>query len=559
MIDPSLFPQSVQTILVTRLDGLGDIVLSTMLLSGLRRRWAGAYIKMLVRPQMQNVPAILPKWLRVIPLPFDPRLAVTTANEQMLADQIQAISEDCQADLTIVGEYNRVWASELVASLSNADLVLAFDGPSGMNVANRGVRDLLEISPPDDWQTIHVEGDWREPAKYAAMLDAMGMEPRAFAPGGLAIRPEDQSIAQTLWSQMGIPAAESIVVFPGCGDGISRTLPPAVWNRWISHLSESFPVLLLGSEHDAPVVDAVAGGGLPPRAKRLLLPAQHTGVMGALLESAAAYIGMDTGPMHVSAALGRPTLGVYGGGHRAERFLPAGPRAAAIRMPISCYGCDWHCPFDTRLCLSHIPMGALMEAGDAFLSSYLAEAVNPDPLSPRIFEIAAPADLPNVLLAPMMREHRHYLRFNHEVQEHHDYLARVNQDRQARISEMGDALGHITNILAEMTRQNRGQDEAIAHVNLVLAEMTRHNQGQDVAIAQVNSVLAQMTRMNQAQDEAIARVNTVLAEMTNQNGGRDKAIAHVNDTLAQMTQQNQARDRAIAQMKATSQRVEAGQ
>ena len=91
-----------------------------------------------------------------------------------------------------------------------------------------------------------------------------------------------------------------------------------------------------------------------------------------LVGVAAAYIGMDTGPMHVSAVLGRPTLGVYGGGHRAERFLPAGPRAAAIRMPITCYGCDWHCPFDSRLCLSHIPPQALIDAGDAFLATYLA-------------------------------------------------------------------------------------------------------------------------------------------------------------------------------------------
>jgi ADP-heptose:LPS heptosyltransferase len=512
MIDPSLFPQSVQTILVTRLDGLGDIVLGTMLLSGLHRRWPGAYIKILVRPQMRNVPAILPKWLRVIPLPFDPREPVLN-REQQLAEQIQAISEDCQADLTIIGEYNRVWAGELVAAMSNADLVVAFDGPSGMNVANRGVRDLLEMSPPDDWQLVHIESDSRETTKYAAMLAALGMEGSAFAPGGLAIRAEDQSIARTLWTQMGIAPEQSIVVFPGCGDGISRTLPPAVWKQWIEHLCQSFPVLLLGSELDAPVVDAVASAGLPAQARRLLLPAQHTGVMGAILESAAAYIGMDTGPMHVSAVLGRPTLGVYGGGHRAERFLPAGPRAAAIRMPITCYGCDWHCPFDSRLCLSHIPPQALIDAGDAFLATYLADAVNANPLSPRIFDVAAPAELPNVLLGPTMRQHRQFLIFNHDVLEHHDYLARVNQDRQGRISEMGDALGHITKILAEMTRQNRAQDEAISSINRVLAEMTRHNQARDQAIAHINATLAEMTQHNNARDNAISQIHAAVSQL----------------------------------------------
>ena len=517
MIDPSLYPQSVQTILVTRLDGMGDIVLGTMLLSGLHRRWPGAYIKMLVRPQMQSMPAILPKWLRVIRLPFDPREPVLN-REQQLADLLQAISEDCQADLTIIGEYNRVWASELIAAMSNADLVVAFNGPSGMNVANRGVRDLLEMSPPDDWQLVSAEADWRETAKYAAMLEALGMEGGAFAPSGLSIRPEDQSIARTLWSQIGIPPEQSIIVFPGCGDGISRTLPPSVWRQWIEHLCQSFPILLLGSELDAPVVDAVADGGLPAQAKRLLLPVQHTGVMGAILEGAAAYIGMDTGPMHVSAVLGRPTLAVFGGGHRAERFLPAGLRAAAIRMPISCYGCDWHCPFSSKLCLSHIPLQALTDAGDAFLASYLADAVNPSPLSPRIFDVPAPAELPNVLLGPTMRQHRQYLQFHHEVMEHHDYLARVNQDRQARISEMGDALGHITKILAEMTRQNRAQDDAINAINRTLAEMTRHNQSRDEAIAHINKTLADMTQQNNARDKAITQLHGAVTQLLNREG-----------------------------------------
>src|SRR5690349_24841188 len=52
MLDPTLFPQAVNTILITRLDGLDDVVLGTMLLSGLHRRWPGAYIKILVRPEL---------------------------------------------------------------------------------------------------------------------------------------------------------------------------------------------------------------------------------------------------------------------------------------------------------------------------------------------------------------------------------------------------------------------------------------------------------------------------------------------------------------------------
>src|SRR6266478_9414407 len=121
MVDANLFPQSVQTILVTRLDGMGDIVLGTMLLSALHRRWPAAYIKMLVRPGMESLSAIMPKWVRLIRLPFDQRKPISN-NEQAVADQIRAVSEDCQADLTIIGEFNRDWVSEIIAAMSEAEL-----------------------------------------------------------------------------------------------------------------------------------------------------------------------------------------------------------------------------------------------------------------------------------------------------------------------------------------------------------------------------------------------------------------------------------------------------
>ena len=517
MVDANLIPQSVQTILVTRLDGMGDIVLGTMLLSALHRRWPGAYIKMLVRPGMESLATILPKWVRLIPLPFDQRKPIAN-NEEAIASLIRNASEDCQADLTIIGEFNRDWVSEIIAAMSEAELVLAFDGPSGANINNRGVRDILEIGPPDNMQLVHAEMEWRESAKYAAMINALGMEPRAYMPGGLTIRPEDQTIARTLWPQIGIPAAESLIVFPGNGEGALRSLPAMTWNKWIKHLCQSFPVLLLGSEKDGQVIDSISIGGLPDRAKRLLLPTPHVGAMAALLDSAAAYIGADTGPMHVSAVLGKPTLGIFGGGNGTERFLPAGPRAAAARMQLTCFDCQWLCPFDERLCLTRMPIDQLIEAGDAFLASFLGDSKNADPLSPRIFELTAPPELPNVILGALMRQNRHVNRFNHEVIEHHDYLARVNQDRQGRIAEMGDALGHIANILAEMARQNRAQDESIAYLNRILAEMTRHNTARDEAIGHNNTVIADMSRQNAARDQAI----TQLQAAVNQLLGRPK-------------------------------------
>ena len=78
MIDPTDLPASVQTILVTRLDALGDIVLGSMLLSGLHAKWPQATVQLVVRPQMTGVAALLPEWVQVLALPFDPREPIGT-------------------------------------------------------------------------------------------------------------------------------------------------------------------------------------------------------------------------------------------------------------------------------------------------------------------------------------------------------------------------------------------------------------------------------------------------------------------------------------------------
>jgi ADP-heptose:LPS heptosyltransferase len=52
------------------------------------------------------------------------------------------------------------------------------------------------------------------------------------------------------------------------------------------------------------------------------------------LERAALYIGNDSGLMHLAAAAGIPTLGLFGPS-REELYAPWGPLTAAVRPPLS--------------------------------------------------------------------------------------------------------------------------------------------------------------------------------------------------------------------------------
>jgi len=56
--------------------------------------------------------------------------------------------------------------------------------------------------------------------------------------------------------------------------------------------------------------------------------------VAACLEQAQLFVGNDSGLMHLAAAMGTPTLGLFGPS-RAEVYAPFGPKAAFIRAPLS--------------------------------------------------------------------------------------------------------------------------------------------------------------------------------------------------------------------------------
>lgn len=80
----------------------------------------------------------------------------------------------------------------------------------------------------------------------------------------------------------------------------------------------------------------------------------------AVLEAGKGYVGKDSGSMHLAAALGKPVLGVFGGGHW-PRFLPVGTKACILTVSVPCRGCDWRCHLPEPLCVTDLPAGAVLE------------------------------------------------------------------------------------------------------------------------------------------------------------------------------------------------------
>ena len=93
-----------------------------------------------------------------------------------------------------------------------------------------------------------------------------------------------------------------------------------------------------------------------------------------LLAMSRGYVGRDTGPMHISAALQRPVLAVFGGG-TWPRFLPAADPSVSITVGVPCTGCGWVCPLQDSYCVKTVPVETVRAAADGLETGVIKDRV----------------------------------------------------------------------------------------------------------------------------------------------------------------------------------------
>lgn len=96
--------------------------------------------------------------------------------------------------------------------------------------------------------------------------------------------------------------------------------------------------------------------------------------LAAVLERAAVFVGNDSGPMHMAAAVGAPTLGLFGPTTPKE-WGPLAPRSARLLGPMPCSPCDQRgCPYEGNHCMTKI---SLQEVREAVLRLFAPEGAGP--------------------------------------------------------------------------------------------------------------------------------------------------------------------------------------
>lgn len=161
-----------------------------------------------------------------------------------------------------------------------------------------------------------------------------------------AVTSENEIEARAALERAGLAwDAPFVVLNPNAGQlSLERRWPTehfAVLARALRE-EDGLPVALVGARGEREYVEQIARASAPSTGNSAglanLAGELSIGGLAALLARAACVVTNDSGPMHVAAALGAPTIGLFGP-ETPVMYAPLGARALALWKPPACSPC----------------------------------------------------------------------------------------------------------------------------------------------------------------------------------------------------------------------------
>ena len=299
-----------ERILLIRLSSLGDIVLTTPAIRAVRARFPDAYIAMLVAKQSAEILRENPHLNEIIT--FD-RLAKNKDTGEML----RVIRMLRERKFTLAIDLQRKFRTEMLMYFSGA--------------AERiGKGRFCSVRVPE-WGNQHAT------AHYFDLLHAAGIlaEDQRLE---LFLSESERLDAVQRFDIAGVNAGElKVGFFPGAGWKLREWMPErfaAIGDKLVEHFNAN--VLIFGGQRETALVQTVANlmnARAIPFAGNLQIRQ-----LAACIEKCDLFLTNDTGPMHIAAAVGTPTVSLFGPGNHI-RFQPLGTLHQTIRRPVPCSPC----------------------------------------------------------------------------------------------------------------------------------------------------------------------------------------------------------------------------
>ncbi len=360
-------PKPPKTILYIRPDTFGDLVLFASALKQLELALPETKHVLVVRAGYDSLAKLFPGnilWRTTEINPFRQKPADCTQQLDALLADLAPLSPD----VIVAGTQNRTWLEVAIAARFPQSRHIALGDASVDPLFATALRLSHGIDAASVFEeTVTIDPKVRDWDNNHRLVNHLaGNDLPALAPQ-LEIPTELKKTAAALIAEKNLPDLGWAAIFPG---GMAN-VPIKAWpqQRFAELIIElrknhSLPSLLLGHISEQPILESIAqavaklGGPAPAiwvgRDGEIAL-------LAALLQTARIYVGHDTGAMHIAAALNRPVVGIFGGGHW-PRFQPIGHQTAAVVQPLPCFNCNWDCFLGDAPCVKTLPLSSVTEA-----------------------------------------------------------------------------------------------------------------------------------------------------------------------------------------------------
>jgi heptosyltransferase-2 len=335
----------VRRVAVLRLDHLGDLLLSFPALEALRRGLPQARIDLYVAPWSLELARLCPHVdaVQALPAPWFERpqrqawpLGSLRQSARRLAQGRYDLGIDLRGELRHALLLKLAGIPQRLGALQTAGAFLLTQAltPAPGHEAQRAWGLLKEAGLP--LAGAKAARPSLDPGDAARREAARWAKARGLAPGFVALHP-----------------------FAGSP---SRRWPQSHWRELMHGLPGRGKALLLGSGDEAEGLRALMPEGrrqrFVPAAGELSLP-----LLAAMLERAGLFIGLNSGPGHLAAAVGVPVLSIFSAANDPARWGPLGPRVKVLVEAAPCGPCELaECPLGNACMRALLPQRALAQA-----------------------------------------------------------------------------------------------------------------------------------------------------------------------------------------------------
>jgi heptosyltransferase-2 len=208
------------------------------------------------------------------------------------------------------------------------------------------------LAPPPPHHVIH------EADRFAGLLEPLALEAPSGSDFQMTLSPELERRSVDIISEPG----DIIGLVPGAANGPAKRWPAAAYGALATACAEAFgakPALLGGP------TDRAAAAAVDETSETACIDLVGTDLidLAAALQRCRVVVSNDTGAAHLAAALGRPTIVLFGPTD-PRRTCPRGPRVYPLSVNCTCQPCLSHdCPLEHR-CMDGLEVETVLEAVD---------------------------------------------------------------------------------------------------------------------------------------------------------------------------------------------------